>query len=89
VEFAARSSTSHGSSKFEMYWSWFGTWAEEEAELESDEGTNASVLRQSRQASCCGQGEGHGMQSDIDMKMSDQGSSSLCYIGAEKRAACA
>lgn len=68
-----------------------GTCAEEEAELVFNEGTNASVVRRSRQVGCCSQWKGHGMQSGVDMKMSDQGSGSLWYwfIGAEKRAACA
>jgi hypothetical protein len=67
-----------------------GAWAEKEAEqLQFDEGTNAAVLQQPRQESCCGQWEGHGMQSGVEVRMSDQGSGSLCYMGAEKRAACA
>ena len=48
--------------------------------------TNTSVVLQDKLVAVSRK---HGRQSAVSMKMSDQGSSSLCYIGAEKRAACA
>ena len=58
----------------------------EEAKLRFRGRTNTSVVLQDKLVAVSRK---HGMQSAVSMKMSDQGSSSLCYIGAEKRAACA
>jgi hypothetical protein len=77
-----------GSSVVAVYWNWeFREMGRRRGSAEIQR-RHHECLNWTRQAAAAS-GMGHGMQSAVNMKMSDQGSGSRRYIGAEKRAACA